>query len=149
MYPNRYRVQSKEVKARAANRKDDPEDSFEQLCLQEAEYRAASGGREKHLYSFLTAKWCSKSSAYSIMDIYAFRVIVNDLTPVIACAGARCTPVQASKPAAQTISPFQKRICHQSLYTSIYPHGVPAGGPVIRTEDMDRWRRWVLPRTGP
>ncbi|MCZ5652920.1 hypothetical protein O5541_05250 [Escherichia coli] len=90
------------------------------------EYRAASVVMKAPLFD-LTAKWCSKSSViHSIMDIYAFRVIVNDSDTRYRVLGPDAQPVQAASGSRERLYRHSKANGYQSLHTSmIGPHGVP------------------------
>ncbi len=81
------------------------------------------------------------------MDIYAFRVIVNDSTPVIACSG-KCIACTSRVRVAERLHRHSKsERLSVFAHLNVGPHGVPVEVQ-IRTEDMDQMQRWVLPRTG-
>lgn len=80
LYPNRYRVIKEVVKAARGNRKEMIQKILSEIegRLQEAGIPCRVSGREKHLYSIYCKMVLKEQRFHSIMDIYAFRVIVND-----------------------------------------------------------------------
>ncbi len=81
MYPTRYQVLAKAVKAARGNRRALVEKVQEAIQgkLKDAGVEATVTGREKHLYS-IYKKMQGKSLTFSeVYDIYGFRVIVKDV----------------------------------------------------------------------
>ena len=80
LYPNRYRVIKEVVKAARGNRKEMIQKILSEIegRLQEAGIPCRVSGREKHLYSIYCKMVLKEQRFHSIMDIYAFRVIVHD-----------------------------------------------------------------------
>lgn len=68
------------VKAARGNRKEMIQKILSEIegRLQEAGIPCRVSGREKHLYSIYCKMVLKEQRFHSIMDIYAFRVIVND-----------------------------------------------------------------------
>ena len=64
--------------------------------LQEAGIPCRVSGREKHLYSIYCKMVLKEQRFHSIMDIYAFRVIVNDSDTCYRVLGPNAQPVQAA-----------------------------------------------------
>src|SRR5690606_7327627 len=81
LYPMRYRVIAKAIKAARGNRKEvigKIQEAIKQR-LEDTQIEAEVTGREKHLYS-IYKKMSDKTSGFSqIYDIFGFRVIVKDM----------------------------------------------------------------------
>ncbi|MHB1293212.1 MAG: HD domain-containing protein, partial [Sulfuricella sp.] len=80
LYPNRFDVLAKAVKAARGNRREVVGKVLEAIKqkLKDCQIEAAITGREKHLYS-IYKKMQGKSLTFSeVFDIYGFRVIVKD-----------------------------------------------------------------------
>ncbi|MFW3298531.1 HD domain-containing protein, partial [Enterobacter quasiroggenkampii] len=81
LHPNRYRVIKEVVKAARGNRKEMINKILSEIegRLTEASIQCKVNGREKHLYSIYRKMLLKEQRFHSIMDIYAFRVIVKDV----------------------------------------------------------------------
>lgn len=81
LYPNRYNVLQKVIRAARGNRKEMIQRIAAEIKgrLEDANIPARVFGREKHLYSIYNKMRLKEQRFHSIMDIYAFRVIVDDL----------------------------------------------------------------------
>ncbi|SFU59990.1 bifunctional GTP diphosphokinase/guanosine-3',5'-bis pyrophosphate 3'-pyrophosphohydrolase [Xenorhabdus koppenhoeferi] len=140
LYPNRYRVIKEVVKAARGNRKE-----MIQKILSEIEGRLADAGiqctvsgREKHLYSIYRKMHLKEQRFHSIMDIYAFRVIVNNLDTCYRVLGQMHSLYKPRPGRVKDYIAIPKANGYQSLHTSLIgPHGVPVEVQ-IRTEDMDQ-----------
>src|SRR5690606_12109750 len=90
LYPMRYGVINKAVKAARGNRKEivaKIQDAIK-LRLQELNIEADVTGREKHLYS-IYKKMINRSIPFTqIHDIYGFRIIVKDMPTCYYALGA-------------------------------------------------------------
>jgi len=97
LYPNRYQVLDKAIKAARGNRREvvaKVQDAIKHK-LAEAGIEAGVSGREKHLYS-VYKKMQGKSLPFSeVFDIYGFRVIVKDVATCYLTLGALACAVQA------------------------------------------------------
>jgi len=140
LYPTRYRVLSKAVKAARGNRREVVGkilDSIKQ-CLQKAGIEAQITGREKHLYS-IYKKMIEKSLSFSeVLDIYGFRILVKDAS---ACYLALGTLHSLFKPIPGKFKDYiaiPKANGYQSLHSMLFG---PFGTPIevqIRTVDMHK-----------
>ena len=105
--------------------------------LQEAGIPCRVSGREKHLYSIYCKMVLKEQRFHSIMDIYAFRVIVHDPDICYRVLGQMHSLYKPRRP-------FQRLHRHSeserlSIFAHLddWPHGVPVEVQ-IRTEDMDQ-----------
>ena len=140
LYPTRYRVLSKAVKAARGNRREVVGkilDSIKQ-CLQKAGIEAQITGREKHLYS-IYKKMIEKSLSFSeVLDIYGFRILVKDAS---ACYLALGTLHSLFKPIPGKFKDYiaiPKANGYQSLHSMLFG---PFSTPIevqIRTVDMHK-----------
>ena len=95
-------------------------------------------GREKHLYS-IYRKMCAKNIAFSeIMDVYAFRIVVDDEDT---CYRALGVAHKLFKPVPERFKDYiaiAKANGYQSIHTTLFgPYGLPIEIQ-IRTIEMDR-----------
>lgn len=140
LYPNRYRVIKEVVKSARGNRKE-----MIQKILSEIEGRLAEAGipcrvsgREKHLYSIYCKMHQKEQRFHSIMDIYAFRVIVKEVDICYRALGQAHSLYKPRPGRVKDYIAIPKANGYQSLHTSLIgPHGVPVEVQ-IRTEDMDQ-----------
>lgn len=143
MYPYRYQVLKSAVETARGNLQE----LIQQLSaemkarLDEVGIKARIYGRERPLY-YLYQKMREKTQHFnSILDIYSFRIVVDNLD--------QCYRVLGQMHALYKPRPFQvkdyiavpKTNGYQSLHTSmIGPKGVPVD-VLIRTEEMDQMAR--------
>ncbi|WP_312240784.1 bifunctional GTP diphosphokinase/guanosine-3',5'-bis pyrophosphate 3'-pyrophosphohydrolase [Pantoea sp.] len=140
LYPNRYRVIKEVVKAARGNRKEMIQKILSEIDgrLQEAGIPCRVSGREKHLYSIYRKMTLKEQRFHSIMDIYAFRVIVKDVDTCYRVLGQMHSLYKPRPGRMKDYIAIPKANGYQSLHTSmIGPHGVPVEVQ-IRTEDMDQ-----------
>jgi guanosine-3',5'-bis(diphosphate) 3'-pyrophosphohydrolase len=140
LYPNRFRVIKEVVKAARGNRKEMIQKILAEIDgrLQEAGIPCRVSGREKHLYSIYRKMHLKEQRFHSIMDIYAFRVIVKDLDTCYRVLGQMHSLYKPRPGRVKDYIAIPKANGYQSLHTSmIGPHGVPVEVQ-IRTEDMDQ-----------
>ena len=150
LYPNRYRVIKEVVKAARGNRKEMIQKILSEIegRLQEAGIPCRVSGREKHLYSIYCKMVLKEQRFHSIMDIYAFRVIVNDSDTCYRVLGQMHSLYKPRPGRVKDYIAIPKANGYQSLHTSMI------GRTVCRLRSRSvpkiwiRWRRWVLPRTG-
>ncbi len=140
LYPNRYTVLNKALKAARGNRRE-----VVGKILTALEQRLASfgldvsiKGREKHLSS-IYQKMQEKSLSFSqVQDIYGFRVIVPDLPSCYLALGALHTLYKPIPGKFKDYIAIPKSNGYQSLHTTLFG---PFGTPVeiqIRTQDMHK-----------
>ncbi|MCR3756075.1 MAG: bifunctional (p)ppGpp synthase/hydrolase SpoT [Sodalis sp. Psp] len=140
LYPNRYRVIKEVVKAARGNRKEMIQKILAEIegRLIEAGITCRVSGREKHLYSIYCKMHLKDHRFHSIMDIYAFRVIVSEVDTCYRVLGQMHSLYKPRPGRVKDYIAIPKANGYQSLHTSMVgPHGVPVEVQ-IRTEDMDQ-----------
>ncbi|MBT0415405.1 bifunctional GTP diphosphokinase/guanosine-3',5'-bis pyrophosphate 3'-pyrophosphohydrolase [Morganella morganii subsp. morganii] len=140
LYPNRYRVIKEVVKAARGNRKEMIQKILSEIegRLTEAGISCKVSGREKHLYSIYRKMHLKEQRFHSIMDIYAFRVIVSTVDTCYRVLGQVHGLYKPHPGRVKDYIAIPKANGYQSLHTSLIgPHGVPVEVQ-IRTEDMDQ-----------
>ncbi|MEI9750933.1 bifunctional GTP diphosphokinase/guanosine-3',5'-bis pyrophosphate 3'-pyrophosphohydrolase [Moellerella wisconsensis] len=140
LYPNRYRVIKEVVKAARGNRKEMIQKILSEIDgrLTEAGISCRVSGREKHLYSIYRKMHLKEQRFHSIMDIYAFRVIVTEVDTCYRVLGQMHNLYNPRPGRIKDYIAIPKANGYQSLHTSLIgPHGVPVEVQ-IRTEDMDQ-----------
>ncbi|MFI4922760.1 MAG: RelA/SpoT family protein, partial [Burkholderiales bacterium] len=140
LYPVRYQVLSKAIKAARGNRREVVGkilDSIKQR-LQEAGIEAQVTGREKHLYS-IYKKMLEKSLSFSeVLDVYGFRITVKDVAACYLALGALHGLYKPIPGMFKDYIAIPKANGYQSLHTTLFG---PFGTPIevqIRTLDMHR-----------
>ena len=140
LYPNRFDVLAKAVKAARGNRREVVGKVLEAIKqkLKECQIEATITGREKHLYS-IYKKMQGKSLPFSeVFDIYGFRVIVKDVPTCYLTLGALH---QLYKPIPGKFKDYiaiPKANGYQSLHSTLFG---PFGTPIeiqIRSQDMHK-----------
>ncbi|MBE2896854.1 bifunctional GTP diphosphokinase/guanosine-3',5'-bis pyrophosphate 3'-pyrophosphohydrolase [Pasteurellaceae bacterium HPA106] len=140
LYPNRYHVLQKVIQAARGNRKEMILSIADEIRgrLTEAGIHARVFGREKHLYSIYQKMRLKEQRFHSIMDIYAFRTIVDSVDTCYRVLGQMHGLYKPRPGRVKDYIAVPKANGYQSLHTSmIGPHGVPVEVQ-IRTEDMDQ-----------
>ncbi|WP_318481490.1 bifunctional GTP diphosphokinase/guanosine-3',5'-bis pyrophosphate 3'-pyrophosphohydrolase [Photobacterium leiognathi] len=140
LYPNRYRVLKQVVAAARGNRKEMINKIHAEIegRLSDAGINATVLGREKNLYSIYNKMKNKEQRFHSIMDIYAFRVLVSDLDTCYRVLGQVHNLYKPRPSRMKDYIAIPKANGYQSLHTSLVgPHGVPVEVQ-IRTEDMDQ-----------
>jgi len=140
LYPLRYRVLADEVRKARGNRKEivgQITDSI--LHRMEQEGLAADiQGREKNLYSLYKKMVRKKLSFSEVLDVYAFRIVVED---VDACYRMLGVVHNLYKPVQNKFKDYiaiPKANGYQSLHTVLIgPYGVPVEVQ-IRSRNMDQ-----------
>lgn len=137
-FPTRYRVLKNVVRAARGNRKEVIQRTLAEISwrLEGAAITAKVSGREKHLYS-IYQKMCQKEQRFhSIMDIYAFRIIVEDVDTCYRALGQMHNLYKPRPGRFKDYIAIPRNNGYQSLHTSmIGPHGIPVEVQ-IRTEEM-------------
>jgi guanosine-3',5'-bis(diphosphate) 3'-pyrophosphohydrolase len=141
LYPMRYRAIKSAVDKARGNRREltqkieaDLQKSLDALAIP---YEHVIG-RQKHLYSVYRKMRQKKASFAEIMDVFAFRVITEDIDACYRVMGALH---RTYKPVPQRFKDYigiPKINGYQSLHTTLFgPYGVPLEVQ-IRTRDMDK-----------
>ncbi len=141
LYPMRYRAIKSAVEKSRGNRheltKKIEHDLQQALDALKMPYEHVFG-RQKHLYGIYRKMRQKKASFADITDVFAFRVITEDLDSCYRVMGALH---QTYKPVPQRFKDYigiPKVNGYQSLHTTLFgPYGVPLEVQ-IRTRDMDR-----------
>jgi len=141
LYPLRSSMIEKAVRKARGNRKEvisKLQDSINS-CLREEGISARVFGREKHLYSIYTKMRSKRKSFAEIMDVYAFRIIVDS---VDTCYRVLGMVHNLYKPVAGRFKDYvaiPKANGYQSLHTTLFGmHGLPIEIQ-IRTEEMEEF----------
>ncbi|QDP02731.1 bifunctional GTP diphosphokinase/guanosine-3',5'-bis pyrophosphate 3'-pyrophosphohydrolase [Thalassotalea sp. PS06] len=141
LYPMRSRALKQAVKQARGNRKEIIANIQSEIesRLEESGIEAQVIGREKHLYS-IYRKMLNKELMFNeVMDIYAFRIIVDN--KIDTCYRALGAVHNLFKPIETRFKDYiaiPKSNGYQSLHTSLIgPHGIPVEIQ-IRTTDMDQ-----------
>src|SRR6185436_5551632 len=90
LYPDRYRVLAKAVKAARGNRREVVDRVAGTLTkkLKDGKVEAQVRGREKHLYSIYRKMREKHLSFAQVLDVFAFRIIVSDVPSCYVALGA-------------------------------------------------------------
>ncbi|MCK6263296.1 bifunctional GTP diphosphokinase/guanosine-3',5'-bis pyrophosphate 3'-pyrophosphohydrolase [Vibrio sp. ZSDE26] len=140
LYPNRYRVLKEVVRSARGNRKEMIQRIHSEIegRLEEVGLNARVFGREKNLFSIYNKMKTKEQRFHTIMDIYAFRVVIEDVDTCYRVLGQVHSLYKPRPGRMKDYIAVPKANGYQSLHTSmIGPHGVPVEVQ-IRTEDMDQ-----------
>lgn len=138
LYPNRYRVIDKAIKAGRGNRKEVISKilSAIQEQLAKANIVADVMGRQKHLYS-IYKKMIDKTLKLSqVVDIYGFRIIVKDAPSCYLALGSLHALYKPIPGKFKDYVAIPKANGYQSLHTTLFG---PFGTPIevqIRSNEM-------------
>ncbi|MBN7820851.1 bifunctional GTP diphosphokinase/guanosine-3',5'-bis pyrophosphate 3'-pyrophosphohydrolase [Bowmanella yangjiangensis] len=139
MYPMRYRALKSAVKQARGNRKEIIENTQKEieLRLQDSGLNGEVKGREKHLYS-IYRKMKNKELLFNeVMDIYAFRLIVESIDSCYRALGSMHGLYKPIEGRFKDYIAIPRTNGYQSLHTSLVgPHGIPVEIQ-IRTLEMD------------
>ncbi|QBF83438.1 bifunctional GTP diphosphokinase/guanosine-3',5'-bis pyrophosphate 3'-pyrophosphohydrolase [Shewanella maritima] len=139
-YPMRYRVIKEVVKAARGNRKEliNSIETAIESRLEEAGIKGSVKGREKNLYSIYRKMRSKELQFQEVMDIYAFRVIVDTIDTCYRVLGAMHGLYKPHPGRFKDYIAIPKANGYQSLHTSLFgPHAVPVEVQ-IRTDEMDQ-----------
>ncbi|RUO18955.1 bifunctional GTP diphosphokinase/guanosine-3',5'-bis(diphosphate) 3'-diphosphatase [Aliidiomarina iranensis] len=139
LYPWRARLLDSQVRKARGNRKALLERTHNEVLsrLGEMGIKARVYGREKHLYSIYKKMLNKELKFTQVMDIYAFRVIVDSVDTCYRVLGAVHNLYKPIETRFKDYIAIPKSNGYQSLHTSLKgPHGVPVEIQ-IRTEEMD------------
>ena len=139
LYPLRSSMIERAVKKARGNRKQVVGNIRNSIsaCLEREEIEARVIGREKHLYSIYDKMRSKRRSFHEIMDVYAFRIIVDTVDTCYRTLGA---VHNLYKPVAGRFKDYvaiPKANGYQSLHTTLFGmHGLPIEIQ-IRTPEME------------
>ena len=139
MYPTRSERLQTALKAARGNRKELIEkiQNAIEKRLDDSRINALVIGREKHLYSIYKKMRNKKKSFKEIMDVYAFRIIVDTLDDCYRVLGAVHSLYKPRVSSFKDYIAIPKANGYQSLHTVLIGmHGVPIEVQ-IRTKEMD------------
>jgi guanosine-3',5'-bis(diphosphate) 3'-pyrophosphohydrolase len=140
LYPNRYRVLKEVVRSARGNRKEMIQRIHDEIegRLEDVGLKARVFGREKNLFSIYNKMKTKEQRFHTIMDIYAFRVVVEDADTCYRVLGQVHSLYKPRPGRMKDYIAVPKANGYQSIHTSMVgPHGVPVEVQ-IRTEDMDQ-----------
>ncbi len=140
MYPLRSRILKENVRKSRGNRKELISKLEQSIItrLEEMQLKGEVIGRQKHLYSIYKKMRNKKLSFNEVMDLYAVRIVVEDVDMCYRMLGAvhnLYTPVPGK---FKDYIAIPKANGYQSLHTVLYTQYGVAAELQIRTEDMDR-----------
>ncbi|MFD2631529.1 bifunctional GTP diphosphokinase/guanosine-3',5'-bis pyrophosphate 3'-pyrophosphohydrolase [Idiomarina piscisalsi] len=139
LYPWRARLLESEVKKARGNRREFTDRVKSEISsrLEGNNISARVLGREKHLHSIYRKMQTKELKFEEVMDIYAFRVIVDSVDTCYRVLGALHNLYKPIETRFKDYIAIPKSNGYQSLHTSLKgPHGVPVEIQ-IRTEEMD------------
>lgn len=139
LYPWRAKLLESQVKQARGNRRELVERVQKEVeaRLHEHGISARVLGREKHLYSIYKKMLNKELHFEQVMDIYAFRVIVDEVDTCYRVLGALHNLYKPIETRFKDYIAIPKSNGYQSLHTSLKgPHGIPVEIQ-IRTEEMN------------
>ncbi|MDX1705414.1 bifunctional GTP diphosphokinase/guanosine-3',5'-bis pyrophosphate 3'-pyrophosphohydrolase [Pseudidiomarina sp.] len=139
LYPWRARLLESQVKKARGNRRELLERVQKEIekRLADAGIEARVMGREKHLYSIYQKMLHKELRFEQVMDIYAFRVIVDEVDTCYRVLGSLHNLYKPIETRFKDYVAIPKSNGYQSLHTSLKgPHGIPVEVQ-IRTEEMN------------
>lgn len=140
LYPLRYQVLENAVKRARGNRKEivrTIQDSIAQRLAQEG-LEGIVEGREKNLYSLYVKMRDKHRSLSEVMDLYAFRIMVDSADTCYRALGVIHNLYKPVPGKFKDYIAIPKANGYQSLHTVLFgPYGVPIEVQ-IRTHDMER-----------
>ncbi len=139
IYPLRYRRIGAAVRKVRGNRKEvvtKLQISLE-ACLEREGLPGRTIGREKHLYSIYDKMRSKRKSFSEIMDVYAFRIVVDRVDTCYRVLGAIHSLYKPVPGRFKDYIAIPKANGYQSLHTTLFGmHGLPIEIQ-IRTEEME------------
>ena len=140
LHPNRYAVLTKALQVARGNRREVVGKILEAIRQRLAEYHIEADvtGREKDIFS-IYRKMQSKSLAFAeVLDIYGFRVLVNDFASCYVALGALHSLYKPIPGKFKDYIAIPKVNGYQSIHTTLFG---PFGTPIeiqIRTHEMHK-----------
>ena len=139
LYPHRYEVLQKAIQVSRNNRRDVVGKVLRAFSQQlvSANIEAQIKGQEKNLFSIYQKMRNKKLHFADVMDIYAFRVLVNNIPACYAALGALHSLYKPRPGKIKDYIAIPKNNGYQSLHTTLVgPYGLPIEVQ-IRTYEMD------------
>ena len=139
MYPMRAQLIDRAVRSARGNRKELLSKILDTLqnCLEREGIPGRVIGREKHLYGIYQKMKGKRKSFNEIMDVYAFRIIVDKADTCYRALGAVHSLYKPFPGRFKDYIAIPKANGYQSLHTTLFGmHGVPIEIQ-IRTEEME------------
>lgn len=141
LYPVRYRILKAAVRKARGNRREIVHEIEESLKKQLQKHHIQFEeiiGREKHLYSIYKKMRNKRIPFVEIMDVYAFRIIVNDVDTCYRVLGIVHNLYKPFPERFKDYIAIPKVNSYQSLHTTLFgPYGVPIEIQ-IRTKEMNQ-----------
>ena len=140
MHPMRSKALKSAVQQARGNRKEIVEKTQQELTntINRMGIDCRVVGREKHLYSIYRKMRNKELSFNEVMDIYGFRIIVDNVDNCYRVLGAIHGLYKPIENRFKDYIAIPRTNGYQSLHTSLKgPHGIPVEVQ-IRTEDMDK-----------
>ncbi len=140
LFPNRYQVLTKAIRAARGNRREVVGKILTTINQRLSAFgvEAQVTGREKHLSSIYN-KMLGKSLSFSeVLDIYGFRILVKDVAACYLALGALHTMYKPIPGKFKDYIAIPKTNGYQSLHTTLFG---PFGTPIeiqIRTHEMHK-----------
>lgn len=139
MHPMRSNMIDRAVRSARGNRKELLNKILESLqnCLEREGMPGTVMGREKHLYGIYQKMRGKRKAFHEIMDVYAFRIIVDKPDTCYRVLGAVHSLYKPFPGRFKDYIAIPKANGYQSLHTTLFGmHGVPIEIQ-IRTEEME------------
>ena len=140
IFPTRYQVLTKASKAARGNRREVVDKILNDIRqrLKDSGLDAKISGREKQLYSIYKKMVEKRLSFSEVLDIYGFRVIVNDVPACYVALGALHSLYKPIPGKFKDYIAIPKANGYQSLHNTLFgPYGTPIEIQ-IRTAEMHR-----------
>ncbi|MBM3357543.1 MAG: bifunctional (p)ppGpp synthetase/guanosine-3',5'-bis(diphosphate) 3'-pyrophosphohydrolase [Betaproteobacteria bacterium] len=128
LYPDRYRVLSKAVKAARGNRREVVSKVMDSIKrrLKSSGVEAQVHGREKHLYSIYRKMREKHLSFAQVLDVFGFRILVKDVAGCYLALGALHSLFKPIPGKFKDYVAIPKANGYQSLHTTLFgPFGSP------------------------
>jgi len=139
LYPMRAERIAAAVRATRGNRREIVQQiqSALEACLAREDMQGRTIGREKHLFSIYQKMRTQRKSFSEIMDVYAFRIVVDSVDTCYRVLGAVHNLFKPVPGRFKDYIAIPKANGYQSLHTTLFGmHGVPIEIQ-IRTEEME------------
>lgn len=147
LYPHRQAVLKEAVRKARGNRKEILSVIFESLKEEIGRHHLSYCeviGREKHLYSIYKKMRNKNLSFNEIMDVYAFRIIVDNIDNCYRVLGIVHGLYKPLTERFKDYIAIPKANYYQSLHTTLFgPYGVPIEIQ-IRTQEMDEMANYGI-----